>query len=133
MRRCLPIFIAAILLFMGLISTQARAPKLTTEWVKILNNRDYFPAVEEIFGQAKSSIWVMMYSARYYTEPPQYARNYTHGKGQPYSNTNLLLEDLIEAAKRGVEVVVILDSSDWKQGEYQEESPLCPQVKKGRG
>ncbi len=131
MRRHFPIFIAAILLSVGQISAQVTAPELNAEWVKILNNRGYFPAVEEIFGQAKSSIWVMMYSARYYTEPPQYARNYTHGKGQPYSNTNLLLEDLIEAAKRGIEVVVILDSSDWNKENTQKNHLFARQLKRG--
>lgn len=131
MRRHFPIFIAAILLSVGQISAQVTAPELNAEWVKILNNRGYFPAVEEIFGQAKNSIWVMMYSARYYTEPPQYARNYTHGKGQPYSNTNLLLEDLIEAAKRGIEVVVILDSSDWNKENTQKNRLFAHQLKRG--
>lgn len=130
MRRHFPIFIAAILLSVGQISAQVTAPELNAEWVKILNNRGYFPAVEVIFGQAKSSIWVMMYSARYYTEPPKYARNYTHGKGQPYSNTNLLLEDLIEAAKRGIEVVVILDSSDWNKENTQKNRLFARKLKK---
>jgi len=131
MRRHFPIFIAAILLSVGQISAQVTAPELNAEWVKILNNRGYFPAVEEIFGQAKSSIWVMMYSAIYYTERPQYARNYTHGNGQSYSNTNLLLEDLIEATKRGVEVLVILDTSDWNKENTQKNRLFAHRLKRG--
>ncbi len=73
----------------------------------------------------------MMYSARYYTEPPEYARNYTHRKDQPYSNSNLLLEDLIEAAERGVEVVVILDSSDWNKENTQKNRLFARRLKNG--
>ena len=131
MRRSLSLAVLVVLFSLGQISALARTPQLTAKWVRVLNNRDYFPAVEEAFGQAKGSICVMMYSARYYTEPPKYARHYTHGKGQPYSDTNLLLEDLIEAAKRGVEVVVILDSSDWNRENTRKNRLFAQLLKKG--
>ncbi len=131
MKRYLSIVIAIIPLSACQVLAQATTPKLSAEWVRVLNNRDYFPAVEEVLNQAEGSIWVMMYSARYYTEPPKYARNYTHGEDQPYSDTNLLLEDLIEAAKRGVEVVVILDSSDWNKENTQENRLFAKRLKKG--
>jgi len=131
MRRSLSLAVLVLLFSLGQISALAKAPQLTAKWVKVLSNKDYFPAVEEVFGQAKGSIWVMMYSARYYTQPPQYARHYTHGEGQPYSNTNLLLEDLVGAVQRGVKVMVILDSSDWNKENTRKNRLFAQLLKKG--
>ncbi len=131
MKRHLALAITIVLFPFSQILAQANAPRLPVEWIKVLNNRDYFPAVEEVINQAKGSIWVMMYSARYYTEPPKYARHYTHGEGQPYSNTNLLLEDLVEAAKRGVKVIVILDSSDWNKENTEKNRFFAGMLKEG--
>lgn len=66
--------------------------------VQILNNQDYFESVHNAISQAKESIYIVMYEARYY-------RRY-------YSTpTNLLIEDLADATERGVEVIVILEQS----------------------
>ncbi len=65
-----------------------------------LPNRDYLPAVRKAIQNAKKSLHIFMFAARYY---PQY-------KDDPNS---LLLQDIIDAHKRGVEVIVILDASGW--------------------
>jgi cardiolipin synthase len=92
-----------------------QASATDTPNITILSNRDYFPVVHQIFQEAQRSIQVMMFSARYYTEKPRYAGDIEHVPGTPWSDTNVLLEDLIEASKKGVDVLVILDSSDWNK------------------
>jgi cardiolipin synthase len=83
--------------------------------VIILTNRDYFPAVHELFQRAAKTIRVMMYSARYYTEKPRYTDDLEPVSGTHWSNTNVLLDDLVAAQSRGVDVQVILDGSNWNQ------------------
>jgi hypothetical protein len=83
--------------------------------VTVLTNRDYFPAVHKLFQEAESSISVMMFSARYYTEKPSFAGDIEHVPGTHWSNTNVLLDDLVAAQERGVQVLVILDSSTWNK------------------
>ena len=82
--------------------------------VTILSNRDYFPMVHRAFQEADSSIMVMMYVARYYTEKPRHApEDMEHEPGTHWSNTNVLLDDLVAARERGVDVLIILDNSSW--------------------
>jgi phosphatidylserine/phosphatidylglycerophosphate/cardiolipin synthase-like enzyme len=95
--------------------TFRQAPAAKPPDVTILTNRDYFPAVHQIFQEAQRSIQVMMFSARYYTEKPRFAVNYEHLPGAPWSDTNVLLDDLVDASKRDVDVQVILDNSDWNE------------------
>jgi len=57
----------------------------------------------------------MMFSARYYTEKPRFAGDMEHIPGTHWSNTNVLLDDLVEASGRGVDVKLILDSSSWNE------------------
>lgn len=61
-----------------------------------LNDAGYFKTVYSLFAKAKSSIYVIMYQARWYDE---------------YSDSlsNKLINSLITAKKRGVNVRVILD------------------------
>ena len=66
------------------------------EDVTLIQNRQYFPALHQALKEAHQSIRVMMYSARYYRQYPD-------------SPSNILIQDLVEAAKRGVEVKVILE------------------------
>jgi cardiolipin synthase len=89
---------------------------LPVRGVAVLSNRDYFPVVHQIFQDAESSIRVMMFSARYYTEKPRFApQDLEHIPGTHWSSTNVLLDDLVAAKKRGVEVSVILDNSTWNE------------------
>ncbi len=63
-------------------------------------NREYVPALHEALSNAKKSIHVLMFTARYYNRYPNDANS-------------VILRDLIEAKKRGVDVKVILDASNW--------------------
>ncbi len=116
------VWFAAVLLAMLLALSHGctprpchRASSKSSAEVTILSNRDYFPEVHELFQQAESSIDVMMFSARYYTEKPSFAGEVEHIPGTHWSNTNVLLDDLVGAVERGVRVRVILDSSDWNE------------------
>jgi cardiolipin synthase len=102
--------------FIGCASTPCQketakgGPKVT-----ILTNRDFFPAVHEIFQKAEKSIRVMVFSARYYTEKPTFAGDIEREPGMPWSDTNILLSDLVNAKERGVDVLMIMDKSNWNE------------------
>jgi len=83
--------------------------------VTILTNRDFFPAVHEAFEKAEESIRVMVFSARYYTEKPRHAGDIEYQPGDPWSDTNVLLSDLVNAKERGIDVLLIMDSSSWNE------------------
>jgi phosphatidylserine/phosphatidylglycerophosphate/cardiolipin synthase-like enzyme len=75
---------------------------LPADDVRIITNRDYFPAVMDLFENAEESIYIFMFSARIYIEYPD--------------DVNWkLLGALTDAAKRGVDVKVILDASSWNK------------------
>ncbi len=70
--------------------------------VKPICNRKYFSQVHSLISEAKQSIYIVLYIARYYQKYPD-------------SSSNKLIKNLISAAKRGVDVRVILDQSDWNE------------------
>jgi phosphatidylserine/phosphatidylglycerophosphate/cardiolipin synthase-like enzyme len=95
--------IAAIGLFF-LSGQAARAETLAaTDSVPVFD-RDYPRVVRQLFQGAKSTIEVQLYQARFYEE---YAD----------SNSNYFLRDLIDAAQRGVEVRVVVDTGSWNPGQ----------------
>jgi phosphatidylserine/phosphatidylglycerophosphate/cardiolipin synthase-like enzyme len=65
-----------------------------------LPNRDYVPALHKALQGAKKSIHITMFTMRYY---PQY----------PNDANSIIISDLIEAKRRGVDVKLILDASNW--------------------
>lgn len=65
-------------------------------------NRQHFPALLKLLDSARKKIQVLMYGM-------SYNANY------PGSSPNRLIDALISARKRGVEVEVILDKSDYNQ------------------
>lgn len=79
------------------------------EDVYSLAGNDYFPEVKKLIGSAKSSIYISMYIATYY---PDY----------PKSLPNQLLQELVNAQQRGVEVKVILEQGrvSSPKGEYND-------------
>jgi cardiolipin synthase len=89
-----------LIIFFVLFSLQqalvSAAPAENTE---LLCSEKYFEKVHSFFNHASKSIVVVMYSFRYY---PEY----------PASFSNILLQDLINAKKRGVDVIVLLDISE---------------------
>lgn len=78
--------------------------------VVLLTNRLFFPLTHEAFQKAKKNIRVVQRSALYYTMIPAYDKERKRKPGEPISQVNVLLKDLIEARKRGVDVQVILDA-----------------------
>ena len=89
-------FVFILLLpFINLYSLPARN-------VEILTTEEYFETVHSLLNEASQSILLVMFSFRYY---PEY----------PLSPSNILLEDLIKARRRGVDVKVLLDVSDWNK------------------
>ncbi len=71
-------------------------PCIDNSQVIPLSDRDYFPAVHQRLGSAKESIHIASFEVKYYA-------------GYPKSNQNILVEDLINASMRGVDVFVIVD------------------------
>jgi cardiolipin synthase len=67
--------------------------------VQVLTDRDYFQTVLKCFKEAQSSIKVMLFEASYYEKYPK-------------SPTNVLIQELVAAHKRGVAVKVILERRD---------------------
>jgi phosphatidylserine/phosphatidylglycerophosphate/cardiolipin synthase-like enzyme len=68
--------------------------------VQVLNDRDYFPAVDEMLSKADDEIYMVMFSMNYQTAP-EYSD----------SNVNSLVQKLVAAKNNGVDVRVIMD--DW--------------------
>jgi phosphatidylserine/phosphatidylglycerophosphate/cardiolipin synthase-like enzyme len=61
-----------------------------------ISDRGYFPAVHEALQNAKSSIHIASFELKYYEKYPS-------------SLQNQIIEDLIAAKKRGVDVKIVLD------------------------
>jgi len=68
--------------------------------IQVIKDQDYFPLVNKLIKEAKSSIRVIAFEMGYY---PQY----------PLSPSNVLIQNLINAEKTGVDVKVILEVSNW--------------------
>lgn len=82
---------------------EPRVPLLKTKKViPLAVKKDYSNQLHNLLSQAQKRIHIIMYGMRYY---PQY----------PDSIVNTILNDLIGAKKRGVEVKVLLDKSDYNQ------------------
>lgn len=75
-----------------------------------LNDRDYAPGVLRLLENARHSIRLSLYQVRYYPD-------------HPGSDSNRLVEAVADAARRGLEVTVILDISPWRPS-HDEENKL---------
>lgn len=85
----------------------------TTIDVIAIPNREYFPYVHEKLQNAKNFIHIIMFQISYY---------------ENYNGTiSKLLQDLIDAKKRGVDVKLILESGDDFLGEdfYEKQRNAC--------
>ena len=69
---------------------------LPAEDVQLITDIQYFQTVQKMIREAKASIHVIMFEMGYYDH-------------QPNTPSNLLIKELINAKKRGVKVVVILE------------------------
>ncbi len=90
-------------------------PKPMLAWTRVsrvipVPNEKYVPEVLKLIRSARKRVWVAMLDARYYeTRPVPAERDKPRPKGAPPSLTNLILESLRDAARRGVDVRVICD------------------------
>jgi len=80
-------------------------------------NREYVPALHSALKGAEKSIKIFMFSARYY---PQYKND----------ANSLILNDIIEAAQRGVDVEVILDASNWNRSNTLDNKAFADTLRK---
>ena len=77
---------------------------LKIEGIRTVINRSHFDALIGLLQGAKKKIRVMVYGMKHYDEDKY-----------PDSRTNRLIDGLIAAQKRGVDVRVILDKSDYNK------------------
>lgn len=82
-------------------------PKEEKVEVNLLNNNDYFQRVNQLFNEAKESIYIVMFVMN-------------SGK-KKRGQVNKLMKSLVEARKRGVRVRVILDKP-MKEGGFEGEA-----------
>jgi phosphatidylserine/phosphatidylglycerophosphate/cardiolipin synthase-like enzyme len=72
--------------------------------IRTVINRQHYDALSGLITGAKKRIRVLMYGMKYYT-----------GRNAEDSKTNRLIEGLVAARRRGVDVKVILDRSDYNK------------------
>jgi cardiolipin synthase len=88
--------IAGSLVYALLLILNMSAGPLPVEGVEVITDRQYEQVVGDAFARARASIRMMMFEARYY-------------ESHLNSPTNALIEGLIAANRRGVDVKVILE------------------------
>ena len=93
-------FVVSVLIALTLISATIYA--LPSDGVTPINNHKYVAAIHKLISNAKSSIRVMAYQAWYYTD-------------YPGSDSNRFIDELVSARKRGVQVFVLLETSNWDE------------------
>lgn len=103
----------ASLLLLILIFIPSILYAFPTEDIEVINNKDYFPKVHELFQNAKKSIYVIMFSVYYYD-------------AYPNSPSNILLQDLADAKKRGLDVKVILEQGEPLSGGFFKKKKIQP-------
>lgn len=92
-------FILSTFLYFGQTLSVAAEPAKNVE---LIPSGKYFDRVHSLLNEASKSVFVVMYSFVYY---PEY----------PLSPSNVLVQDLINAKKRGVNVDVLLDVSNFDE------------------
>lgn len=97
------VFWAIFLLFISFSFSQEIYGKISPA-----NNYEYYQKVLPLLKNAKNSIYMIMYIAKYYKEYPN-------------SETNHLLQELINAKKRGLKVEVILERPRETKGKIPSE------------
>jgi phosphatidylserine/phosphatidylglycerophosphate/cardiolipin synthase-like enzyme len=90
-------------------------PKAAPTWTRAervipIPNDKYADHVVNLIRSARQRIWIAMLDARYYETRPEYAdpAKARHGGALP-SLTNLVLDALADAARRGVDVRLVID------------------------
>lgn len=84
--------------------------KLPVADVEPVTNRTFYPAVHDALLSATKSVNVVQRSINRQSRPPM--RDGEALPGEPASQVNVLVEDLVAASKRGVKVRVVLDQTE---------------------
>lgn len=66
------------------------------ENIQVVNDREYYEAIDPVLKSAKESIHIIMFNVNYYVKYPN-------------STMNFIITDLIEASNRGVDVKIVTD------------------------
>lgn len=90
--------------------------KRALEWIEAsrvvpVPNEKYVSEINKLIGAAEERVWVSMLNAVYYESTPNTARR-ERAEGQVPSYTNLIMGELENAARRGVDIRVIVDVGD---------------------
>lgn len=110
--------LSAFLVVAVFILVPIYAPALPADGATPVNNREYVEAVHKLINNAESNIRVMLYQAFYYEEYPD-------------SDSNVFIEELIAAKKRGVDVWVLMETSDWNPNLNDRNEDYAERLKKG--
>ncbi len=98
-------YLLTFIIALAILGVTARAYCYNAEVID-LSGRKYFPAVKEALSNAKESIYLVMYFVSFDPNSKQ-------------SPVNDLVDEIINAHKRGVKVKVILDQNilfaEWKR------------------
>lgn len=84
--------------------TEPEMETLKLPGIQAVVNRRHFDAILDLLTTANKKIWVLLYGMKYY-----------NGQSSEDSKTNRLIEALLAAKRRGVDVRVILDRSDYNK------------------
>jgi phosphatidylserine/phosphatidylglycerophosphate/cardiolipin synthase-like enzyme len=68
----------------------------TKDPIQVVNDQEYFEAVDPFLKNARTSIHIVMFNVNYYVKYPN-------------STMNFIIRDLIEAVDRGVDVKIVAD------------------------
>lgn len=103
-----PLLLLSIGLLAGIVVAESvyciTAPLIVPDGsVAIVTDRDYYPKVSSVLSGARQSIHMVMFSANHQTDPKY-----------KDSHVNELLEDLIAAHNRGIDVRMVMD--EWPEG-----------------
>lgn len=93
-------------------SIEPEMPPLKTEKIIPLPvKKDYFDELHNLLNTSTTRIHIILYGMRYYSPSPD-------------SVVNIVFDDLVEAKKRGVEVKVLLDKSNYNDtlNQFNEEA-----------
>ncbi|MFH2068085.1 MAG: phospholipase D-like domain-containing protein [Candidatus Omnitrophota bacterium] len=94
--------------------------RIQAESVKVILDRQYYPAALKAIEGAKESINFAVFEIRYYPKYPQ-------------SPSNLLIDGLILAAKRGINVEVCLEQSkNYNEDNSAYNLEVAPKLAKGK-
>jgi len=91
-----------ILLFLFIILLFTWPEGSFAQEIEVVKDQEYFFQLNKAIKGATSSIKIIAFEMGYYPD-------------HPLSPSNILMHELIEARKRGVEVKVILEISDWNK------------------